>query len=83
LYERLSVGVQPRRKYPLRQRRRETRVAERTGYCKENPSEDFVPMVVTGHGTIHSWECVRGNARIKQSEKVDPRSFIVEQRQRL
>ena len=31
-----------------------------TDYCNENPNQDFVPMVVTGHGTIHSWECVGG-----------------------
>jgi hypothetical protein len=50
-----------------------------TDYCNENPNQDFVPMVVTGHGTIHSWECVGGRARIKQSEEVDRRGFIANQ----
>jgi hypothetical protein len=54
-----------------------------TAYCKENPNEDFVPMVVTGHGTIYSWECAAGKARIKQSEEVDRRGFIANQWQRL
>ena len=54
-----------------------------TAYCKENLNLDFVPMAVTGHGTIHSWECVGGRARIKQSEKVDPRGFIADQWERL
>ena len=52
-------------------------------YCKENPNEAFVPMVVTGHDTIHSWECVGGKARIKQSQKVDPRGFAADQWRRL
>jgi hypothetical protein len=50
-----------------------------TDYCNENPNQDFVPMVVTGHGTIHSWECVGGRARIKESEEVDRRGFIANQ----
>lgn len=54
-----------------------------TAYCKENPNEAFVPMVVTGHDTIHSWECVGGKARIKQSQKVDPRGFAADQWRRL
>ena len=48
-------------------------------YVKENPNEAFVPMVVTGHDTIHSWECVGGKARIKQSQKVDLRGFAADQ----
>jgi hypothetical protein len=54
-----------------------------TTYCKENPNEGFVPMVVTGHDTIHSWECVGGKARIKQSQNVDPRGFAADQWRRL
>jgi hypothetical protein len=54
-----------------------------TDYCNENPNQDFVPMVVTGHGTIHSWECVGGRARIKESEEVDRRGFIANQWQLL
>jgi len=52
-------------------------------FCGENPNEDFVPMVVTGHDTIHSWECAGGKARIKQSQKVDLRGFIANQWRRL
>ena len=54
-----------------------------TTYCKENPNEAFVPMVVTGHDTIHAWECVGGKARIKESQKVDPRGFAADQWRRL
>jgi hypothetical protein len=54
-----------------------------TTYGKENPDEDFVPMVVTGHDTIHSWECAGGKARIKQSEKVDSRGFVADQWERM
>ena len=54
-----------------------------TAYCTENPNEAFVPKVVTGHDTIHSWECVGGKARIKQSQKVDPRGFAADQWRRL
>ena len=50
-----------------------------TTYCKENPNEGFVP----GHDTIHSWECVGGKARIKQSQNVDPRGFAADQWRRL
>jgi hypothetical protein len=54
-----------------------------TTYCKDNPNEDFVPMVVTGHGTIHSWKCADGKARIKQSERVDSRGFVADQWERV
>jgi hypothetical protein len=54
-----------------------------TTYCEENPNEAVVPMVVTGHDTIHSWECVGGKARLKQSQKVDPRGFAADQWRRL
>lgn len=52
-------------------------------YCKENPNEAFVPMIVTGHDAIHSWECLGGKPRIKQSQKVDPRGFAAGQWRRL
>jgi hypothetical protein len=29
-----------------------------------------------GHATIHTWTCVGSEARIAQSEKLDPRGFI-------
>jgi hypothetical protein len=51
-------------------------------YCKENPGSDLVPMAATGHATIHTWECVGRKARIKSSEKLDPRGFIANQWER-
>jgi hypothetical protein len=41
-----------------------------TDYCNENPNQDFVPMVVTGHGTIHSgnaWGAGRASNNRKKS----------------
>ena len=40
-------------------------------------------MSVTGHGVNHFWECVRGKARIKETEAVDERGFIGNQWKRL
>jgi hypothetical protein len=54
-----------------------------TAYCKENPKQDFVPMAVSGHSTIHSFACIGGQARITQSQKVDGRGFIADQWERL
>lgn len=48
-------------------------------YCKANPNQDFVPMAVTGHGTIHSWACSRGRPRVTDSAKVDGRGFVADQ----
>lgn len=44
-------------------------------YCRENPNEEVVPMAVTGHGTIYTWECADGKLRSKPSQKVDERGF--------
>ena len=52
-------------------------------YCRQNPNEEFVPMAVTGHGVIHSWECVHGKSRIKESQEVDPRGFIASEWRRV
>jgi hypothetical protein len=52
-------------------------------YCKENPNQDFVPMVVSGHSAIHSWACVNGKARIVHSERTDSRGFVVDQWRRI
>lgn len=54
-----------------------------TDYCRENTNEEFVPMAVTGHGTIYNWECVDGKPRSKPSERVDERGFIADQWKRL
>jgi hypothetical protein len=50
-----------------------------TAWCKDHPGADVVPMVATGHATIHTWTCVGSAARIKQSEKLDARGFIANQ----
>lgn len=44
-------------------------------YCKQNP-DDIVPMVVTGHSTIHSWKCVGKKPQIDSSEELDSRGFV-------
>ena len=54
-----------------------------TAWCKDHPGADVVPMVATGHATIHTWTCVASVARIKQSEKLDARGFIAGQWLRL
>ncbi|GJD87688.1 hypothetical protein BHAOGJBA_1193 [Methylobacterium hispanicum] len=43
-------------------------------FCRERPGED-VPMVVTGHATIHSWQCMGAEARIVRSLALDRRGF--------
>jgi hypothetical protein len=50
-----------------------------TAWCKDHPGADVVPMVATGHTTIHTWTCVGSVARIKQSGKLDARGFIANQ----
>jgi hypothetical protein len=50
-----------------------------TAWCKDHPGADVVPMVATGHATIHTWTCVGSVARIKQSGKLDARGFIANQ----
>jgi len=47
-------------------------------FCRENPSDDVVPMVVTGHDTIHSWKCVNGKPVITNSQRTDERGFIAD-----
>ena len=48
-------------------------------YCRENPTSDIVPMAVTGHGTIYTFACSNGHARITDEAKVDDRGFIANQ----
>jgi hypothetical protein len=50
-----------------------------TARCKDHPGADVVPMVATGHATIHTWTCVGSAARITQSEKLDARGFMANQ----
>jgi hypothetical protein len=46
-------------------------------FCKSNPNE-FVPMAVTGHGAIYSWECRKGRPVITTTQRVDERGFIAD-----
>ena len=48
-------------------------------WCKDHPGSDVVPMVATGHATIHTWTCVGSEPRIASSEKLDGRGFIAAQ----
>lgn len=46
-------------------------------YCAANPDSDFIPMSVTGHATIYSWQCVKGYAELlDQIEKVDAAGYL-------
>lgn len=50
-----------------------------TGWCKDNPNSDFIPMVATGHDTIYTWHCTNGHAIADTPvSKVDSRGFFVE-----
>ena len=48
-------------------------------WCRDHPGSVVVPMVATGHATIHTWTCVGSEARIASSEKPDARGFIAAQ----
>lgn len=54
-----------------------------SAYCRENANAEVVPAVVTGHGTSHTWKCVRGEARISESLKLDERGFLADEWTRL
>ncbi|MGH7067158.1 MAG: hypothetical protein ACREFO_14705 [Acetobacteraceae bacterium] len=54
-------------------------LAGATEWCTKNPDADFIPMYVTGHGTIYRWRCHDGKAVISAAIfTVDPRGFITE-----
>lgn len=44
-------------------------------YCQSNPDNPFVPMAVSGHGTIYTWKCIGKHAAIGSVEKLDERGF--------
>jgi hypothetical protein len=46
-------------------------------WCKENPGAEFIPMYVTGHGSIYDWSC-DGAApkRGKRTSELDARGYI-------
>lgn len=48
-------------------------------WCAENAGSDFIPMFVTGHGTIYRWRCNGTKAApVGKPLAVDRRGFIVE-----
>ncbi len=48
-------------------------------FCKANPDLQGAPMAVTGHDTIYTWDCVKGNPQIAQQiAHVDKAGYIQE-----
>jgi len=48
-----------------------------TGFCKEQPNADAIPMYITGHETIYEWLCKDGTPQVsKQIAEVDAGGFI-------
>ncbi len=46
-------------------------------YCKANPDSQGIPMAVTGHDTIYSWQCVKDSPQIAQQVfQVDQAGYI-------
>jgi hypothetical protein len=46
-------------------------------YCKQNPSSDFIPAVVTGRATVYEWRCTNGEPEIvKQITQPDAQGFL-------
>lgn len=46
-------------------------------YCKENPSSDGIPAVVTGRETVYEWGCKDGQPTIlRQFTQVDAQGFL-------
>ncbi len=54
-----------------------TPTPEMNDFCKANPTSDFIPMVVTGHNSIYSWDCVQGVPQVlDQIDQVDAAGFL-------
>jgi hypothetical protein len=50
-----------------------------TDFCKENPDNDFVPMVVTGRATAYSWSCADGEPVLgEQMMDIDDQGFFAD-----
>lgn len=46
-------------------------------FCRQNPSADVVPMVVTGRDTVYEWKCANGAPVVaRQVAFPDARGFI-------
>jgi hypothetical protein len=52
-----------------------TKIPEVDRYCRTERNVEFVPMAVTGHSVIYSWECVNGRAVITDRRQLDKRGF--------
>lgn len=53
-----------------------TPTAAITDYCRENPSADSVPAVVTGHETNVSWACRTGQPYVTGSAELDAQGYV-------
>ncbi len=52
---------------------------EMVDYCKENPTSDFIPAVVTGRETVYDWGCADGAPEAgKQTFTPDAQGFLSE-----
>ncbi len=50
---------------------------EMEDFCGENPTSDFVPAAVTGHGMVYEWRCTDGKPEIvKQVFETDAQGFV-------
>jgi hypothetical protein len=48
-----------------------------TDFCKQNPSTDNIPMVVTGRSTVYNWSCKNGTAVAgERFAEVDDQGFV-------
>jgi Tol biopolymer transport system component len=48
-------------------------------YCKENPDAPLIPLSVTGHTTIYSWNCVQDTPELlEQIENVDSAGYLAQ-----
>jgi len=48
-------------------------------FCADNPNADDIPMVATGHSSIHRWRC-RGRGAVIDGQpfSIDRRGFVVQ-----
>ncbi|MEX1018492.1 MAG: hypothetical protein WDZ49_02480 [Litorilinea sp.] len=48
-------------------------------YCEENPTSDFIPMVVTGRATVYQWSCADGEPQVGETiSAVDAQGFLAD-----
>lgn len=52
-------------------------LASAARYCRDNPDDASIPMVVTGHDTVYRWRCRGGEAEAGEPvERTDARGFV-------